>query len=481
MPSTSEQLSPTRAKLTVEIPFTELKPHLDKAYKEIAQQVNIPGFRKGKVPATVIDQRFGRGVVLQEAINEALPKAYQEAVADAGIIPLGQPDVDVTKLEDNEVVEFTAEVDVRPDFELPDFSSLEATVDAPEVTDDAVEERINVLRQRFATTTEVDRAAADGDVLTLDLAASQDGKQLDESTAEGVTYKIGEGVGMLEGLDEAVTGLKAGESKTFTSTLVGGDFRGQEADITVTVTKVSEQELPEVDDEFAQMISEFDTVEEMKADLRKAVENQAQSEKIADARDKVLEAALAEVDFELPQALLTTELEMRRNQIEQQLARGGMSVDTYLEQAEDEDAQTAEEFWKTIDERSEQAVRAQMLLDKYADDNKLEVSQEELTELIFRKAQENNNSPQDEINHMMEHNHMGDWMQEIRRGKALALICAAATVVDSDGNPVDMSLEVVETDDPELAEDPDGAEPVDSAIAAESVDQDAVEVADDDN
>ncbi len=477
MPSTVEQLSPTRVKLTVEIPFAELKPHLDKAYKEIAQQVNIPGFRKGKVPTTVIDQRFGRGVVLQEAINEALPQAYQAAVAESKIIPLGQPDVDVTKLEDNELVEFTAEVDVRPEFDLPDFSTLEATVDAPEVGDDVVEERINMLRQRFATTTEVDRAAADGDVLTIDLVASQDGKELDDATASGITYKIGEGVGMLDGLDEAVTGLTVGESKTFTSTLVGGEFRNQEAEITVTVSKVSEQELPAVDDEFAQMISEFDTVEEMREDLRKAGEAQAAAEQLADARDKVLEAALEKTDFELPQAMLAAELETRRNQIEQQLTRGGLSVEAYLEQAEDEEAQTPEEFWKTIDERSEQAVRAQMLLDKFADDNALEVSQQELTELIFRKAQENNHSPQDEINHMMEHNHMGDWMQEIRRGKALASICAAAKVVDAEGNPVDMQLEIVTTDDAEA----DSAEPVDSALAMESVDQDAIEVADDAN
>ena len=477
MPSTVEQLSPTRVKLVVEIPFTELKPHLDKAYKEIAQQVNIPGFRKGKVPSTVIDQRFGRGVVLQEAINEALPQAYQQAVAEANVIPLGQPEVDVTKLEDNDLVEFTAEVDVRPEFDLPDFSTIEATVEAPEVGEDAVEERINLLRQRFATTTEVERPAADGDVLTIDLVAAQDGKELDDATASGITYKIGEGVGMLDGLDEAVTGLSAGESKTFTSTLVGGEFRNQEAEITVTVSKVSEQELPEVDDEFAQMISEFDTVEEMRDDLTKAVEAQTAAEQLADARDKVLEAALEKTDFELPQAMLSAELETRRNQIEQQLARGGMNVETYLEQAEDEDAQTPEEFWKTIDERSEQAVRAQMLLDKFADDNALEVSQQELTELIFRKAQENNHSPQDEINHMMEHNHMGDWMQEIRRGKALASICAAATVVDTDGNPVDMKLEVVNTEDAEA----DSAEPVDTAIVEESVDQDAVEVANDDN
>ena len=437
MPSTLEQLNPTRVKLTVEIPFEELKPHLAKAYKEIAEQVSIPGFRKGKVPPAVIDQRFGRGVVLQEAIDKALPGAYQNAVVEAGVFPMGQPDVEITKLEDNDLVEFTAEVDVRPEFDLPDFSALEAVVEDVQVGDDAVEERIEMLRQRFATLTVVDRAAADGDVLSISLVASQDGVPLTDATADDVTYQIGGGAGMLEGLDEAVTGLKAGETKTFTSTLVGGAFRGQEAEIEVTVTKVQEQELPEVDDDFAQLVSEFDTVEEMREDLRRAVDAQGQAEQLAEARDKVLEVAIAAVAFELPEKLLAGELEQRRSQIENQLASAGLTVEAYLESAEDEDAETAEEFWAGIDERSEQALRAQILLDKFADENQLDVSQQELTELIFRKAQENRTSPQDEINHMMEHNHMGDWMQEIRRGKALAAMCVAATVRDASGNVIE--------------------------------------------
>ena len=437
MPSTLEQLNPTRVKLTVEIPFEELKPHLAKAYKEIAEQVSIPGFRKGKVPPAVIDQRFGRGVVLQEAIDKALPGAYQNAVVEAGVFPMGQPDVEITRLEDNDLVEFTAEVDVRPEFDLPDFSALEAVVEDVQVGDDAVEERIEMLRQRFATLTVVDRAAADGDVLSISLVASQDGVPLTDATADDVTYQIGGGAGMLEGLDEAVTGLKAGETKTFTSTLVGGAFRGQEADIEVTVTKVQEQELPDVDDDFAQLVSEFDTVEEMRDDLRRAVDAQGQAEQLAEARDKVLEVAIAAVAFELPEKLLAGELEQRRSQIENQLASAGLTVEAYLESAEDEDAETAEEFWAGIDERSEQALRAQILLDKFADENQLDVSQQELTELIFRKAQENRTSPQDEINHMMEHNHMGDWMQEIRRGKALAAMCVAATVRDASGNVIE--------------------------------------------
>ncbi|SHI54228.1 trigger factor [Tessaracoccus bendigoensis DSM 12906] len=461
MPSTVEKLSPTRVKLTVEIPFTDLQPYLDKAYKGIAEQVNIPGFRKGKVPSTVIDQRFGRGAVLQEAINEAIPAAYNVAIDEAKVWPMAQPQVDVTKLEDKELVEFTAEVDIRPEVTLPDLSTVEVTVDAPQSADDFTSERLELLRQRFATTTEVDRAAKDGDVLSIDLVATQDGEELPDATAEAITYKVGEEKNMLEGLDAAVTGLKAGESKKFTSTLVGGQFRGQDADIEVTVKTVSEQELPDLDDDFAQMISEFDTVEEMQADLRKAAEQQVKAEQLSDARDKVLEAVVEATDFELPEAVLAGEKEGRRAEVQRQLAQGGLTVETYLEQAEDEEAETADEFWASIDTRSTQALRAQVILDVFADENKVDVSQQELTEMIFRRAQQNGSSPQDEINHMMEHNHMAEWMQEIRRGKALAQICAAAKVTDTDGNVVDMSLPT-----PETAEDV--ADEVEEEKAAEA-------------
>ena len=467
MPSTAEKLSPTRVKLTVEIPFADLKPHLDKAYKEIAEQVSIPGFRKGKVPAVVIDQRFGRGVVLQEAINEAIQPAYEAALADAKAAPLAQPEIEITKLEDGELVEFTAEVDVRPEFDLPDFSAIEATVNALPALDDEVEERISLLRKRFASTTELDREAREGDVLTVDLTASQDGQELPEASAIGVNLAVGEDAGMLEGLDEAVRGLKAGESKTFTSTLIGGPFRGQEADITVTVTQVAEEELPALDDEFAQMISEFDTVEEMREDLSKAVLAQAKAEQIAEARDKILEAALAQVDFEVPVAVLAKELEARRNQISDQLARAGLTVETYLEQAEDEEAEDADAFWAQVDERSTQALRAQLLLDKYVDDNEIPVSQQEFTELILRRATEQRTTPQEVVNHMMEHNHMFEWQQEIRRGKALAAICDAAKVVDSEGEAVEMTPQAPETEEDTEAEEADEVSEAEEAAEAD--------------
>ncbi len=444
MPSTVEQLSPSRVKLTVEIPFADLKPHLDAAYREIAQQVTIPGFRKGKVPNLVIDQRFGRGMVLQEAINAALPGAFEAAVVEAKVVPLGEPEVEVTKLEDGELVEFTAAIDVRPDFTVPAFSSLTAEVEAKRSIEEDVDERISVLRQRFATTTEVDRPAAEGDQVTISLVGARDGEPLPDASAENVTYVIGSG-GMIDGLDEAVTGLSAGEEATFASTLVGGALEGEPADITVTVSKVSEQNLPEVDDDFAQLVSEFDTVEEMRADLAERVEQLVAAEQVSNGRDKVLEALVDATDFEVPERLLEGEVSSRKAQITDQLQRAGLTLERYLEQA-DEATDTPEAFWADIEKSTQRSLKAQLILDKIAEDAEVGVEQADLQELLVRKAYQNGSSPEQEAQHMMEHNHIGAWMQEIRRNKALGLIVAEAKVTDSDGNPVDLSGAVTESE-----------------------------------
>lgn len=469
MPSTVEQLTPTRVKLTIEMPFTELQPAIDKAYADIAQQVKLPGFRKGHVPHAVIDQRFGRGMVLQEAINDALPNAYGAAVNEHDLRPLGQPDIDVTKLEDNDVVEFTAEVDVRPAFDLPEFSSVSVTVPSVSASDDDVNERIGMLRERFAVNTDVDRAAAEGDLITVDLEGRQNGEILDDATATGIAHKVGS-EGMIDGFDDAVKGLKVGESATFTSKLLGGAHKDQDADITVTVTKVQEQELPEVDDEFAQMVSQFDTVDEMKADLKASLEQMSRLDQAAAARDKVLEEVINKVDFELPQAVVDSELEARKEQVNQQLSRAGLTVDDYLEQSDDETAETPEEFWAEIDKGAINALRAQIILDKLADEHELQPTQEELTQLIFRKAQENGTTPDQEAQHMVDHNHLPEWIQEIRRSKALSEIVNAATIVDEDGNSVDLSRLAPDgtiVSDEELAEE----QPADAEAADEVVEQ----------
>lgn len=435
MSTNVEKLGPARAKLTIEVPFADLKPHLDKAYRDIAANVTVPGFRKGKVPPAIIDQRFGRGAVLQEAINASLPEAYSAAIAESGLVPLGEPEIDITKLEDGELVEFTAEVDVRPEFELPDFSELSAEVAPLADTESEVNERIEIMRQRFATRSDVDRKAKKGDVVTINLVGTKDGETLEDAEASDVAYKVGS-EGMLDGLDKAVTGLKAGDEVDFTSTLIGGASAGTEANIHVTVTKVQEETLPEVDDEFAQMISQFDTVEEMKADLTEAVVRMARLDQLNSARDKVLEQLVEKVDLPLPEGMEVAQNEARKQQITDQLARAGYTVERYLEEAEDEEAKTADEFWAEIERRTSTALKAQIILDKLADDNEFGVEQEELTEMLFRRAAQNGTSPEQEMQHMMEHNHTGEWMAEIRRNKALQLVVSQASVVDTDGNVV---------------------------------------------
>jgi trigger factor len=437
VPSTVEQLSRTRVKITVEVPFADLKPSMDKAYAEVAKSVNIPGFRRGKVPPVVIDQRFGRGVIIQEAFNESWQRFYGAAVTENKLSPLAQPDVEVTKLEDGDVIEFTAEVDVRPDFDLPDFASLKAEVDALDVPDTLVDQQLDVLRNRFGSRETVERPAADGDIVTINLVASRDGEPLADATAEGVEFTIGSGQ-MLDGLDEAVTGLSAGESATFASTLVSGPLKDEEADIQVTVTKVQTAELPEADDEFAQEASEFDTLEELRTNIKDRLTGIARLDQASQARDAVLETLVGQVDIEVPEHLLNSEIDTRRNQITEQLAQAGLTVEEYL--ADTSQDQTEEEFWADLEERSAQALSAQIILDKVAEEQSLDVDQNDFTQHIVRKAQADGVPPQQVADHLKEHpHHIEEYMLEIRRGKALAVIVESATVTDSDGAVIELA------------------------------------------
>lgn len=433
MKSAVETLSPTRAKLTVEVPFEELKPSLDAAYKKIAQQINIPGFRRGKVPPQIIDRQVGRGAVLDEAINDVLPKKYIEALQENDLEPLAQPEIEMTKLEDNVVIEFTAEVDVKPEITLPDYDGIAAEVEDIEVTDEDVEEQTTALRERFATLTDVERPAAENDFVVLDLVALQDGEVVPGAEVSGMSYQVGRG-GMIDGLDEALVGLSAGEEKTFSSQLVGGDLVGQDVEVKVKVTQVQEQELPAYDDEFAQLASEFDTAEELTADLRERLGRGKRLEQAAAARDAVLEALLDQVEIPLPEGLVSDELTARRQNIEQQLAMAGITMEKYLE----DEGQTVEEFEADLERRVRDAVAAQFILDEVAKKEEFGVDQNELSQHLVRRAQQSGQDPQEFANHMFAHNHIPDLIQEILRGKALATIVEAAVVKDASGNVVDL-------------------------------------------
>ncbi|MCA6095011.1 trigger factor [Streptomyces sp. SCA3-4] len=434
MKSAVETLNPTRVRLTVEVPFEELKASLDAAYKKINQQVTVKGFRAGKIPARVIDQRFGRGAVLEEAVNDALPKFYTEAVNEADLNPLGQPEVDITELKDGELLAFTAEVDVRPTLEIPDYSGIEVTVDAVAVSDEDVEKSVEQLRERFATTSPVERAAAEGDIVTVDLEAKVDGEVLEDGVAADVDYTIGSGQ-LLDGIDDAVKGLEAGASATFTSQLKGGSAEGKDAEIKVDVKAVKARELPELDDDFAQMASEFDTLEELKADSRKRLERMKKFDQATQAQEKVLDELIKLVEVPMPEKLLADEVNTRKHNLEHhQLGQIGMTLDKYLEMQ----GKSAEEFDAELKEQAEKGIKTQFILDEIVNKEKVSVGQEELTEHLMRRAQSSGMSPDQFAQAVVEQGQVPMLVGEVARGKALATVVEAATVKDSEGQVVDL-------------------------------------------
>ena len=435
MKSTTETLSPTRVKLTIEVPFEEFETSLQAAYKTIGAQITIPGFRKGKVPAAIVDQRVGRSAVLDEAINSALPGWYSSALQETNLQPLSQPEIDLAKFVDGEPIEVTAELDVRPEIELPDLSTISVTVADAAVSDDDIEEQVTALRERFATFTEVERAAQDGDSVTVDLsAASKDGAQIEEAQAAGLPYVIGKAT-MLDGLDETLTGMEKGATATFSTTLVGGDRKGEEVDVTVVLQDVKEQHLPDLDEDFAQMASEFDTVEELRADLSERVTRGKRMEQAAEARDLVLEQIVEQIDAPLPETLVTEEIASRRQQIEQQIAQIGMTFEAYL----DDEEQTADEFEAELEKRVRDSLVAQFVLDQVVATEEFGIDDNELSQHIMRRAQQSGEDPNSYIQHIMEHNHVPEMVSEVLRGKALASLVEGAQVTDASGATIDLS------------------------------------------
>lgn len=433
MKSAVETLSPTRAKLTVEVPFEELQPILDAAYRDIARQINVPGFRRGKVPPVIIDRQIGRGAVLDQALGDVVPAKYIEAIEANELQPLARPEIEVTRFEDGETLEFTAEVDVRPQVELPDYVGLAAQVDEFGVTDDDVTVQIDALRERFGTLADVERPAADGDFVTINLAGTKDGEPIPGAETSGMSYQVGRG-GMIDGLDEVLVGMSAGDESEFTTQMPGS--AGQEMTFAVTVTGVQEQELPEFDDDFAQLASEFDTAEELAADVRERLGRGKRLEQAAAARDAVLEVLLGQVEIPIPDSMVTEELHNRREQIEQELSFSGVTVaDLVAEQG-----QTIEEFEAEQERRVRDAIAAQFLLDEVAKHEAFGVDQAELTSHLVRRAQQAGQNPQEFADHMVQHNHLPELVQEILRGKALAKIVESAVVTDSAGNHVELAL-----------------------------------------
>lgn len=434
MKSTVEQLSPTRVRINVEVPFAELEPDFQRAYKELAKQVRLPGFRPGKAPAKLLEARIGREAMLDQIVNDALPSRYGQAVAESDVQPLGRPNIEVTKKEYGQDLQFTAEVDIRPKISLPDLSALTVSVDPIEICEDDVDAELQSLRTRFGTLTAVDRPVAVGDVVSIDLSATVDGEDIPNAAAEGLSHEVGSGR-LIAGLDDAVVGLSADESRVFTAKLAAGEHAGQEAQVTVTVRSVKERELPEPDDEFAQLASEFDSIDELRASLSDQVRQAKRAQQAEQIRNATIDALLEQVDVPLPESYVQAQFdsvlhsalsglnhdEARFNEL---LVEQGSSRAAF-----DAEARTA----------SEKDVKRQLLLDALADELQVQVGQDDLTERLVTTSRQYGIEPQQLFGYLQERNQLPTMFADVRRELAIRAAVEAATVTDSDGNTIDTS------------------------------------------
>lgn len=432
MKSIVEQLSPTRVKLNVEVPFEELSGDFDRAYQALAQQIRIPGFRPGKAPAKIIEARVGREAVLEQVVNDALPAKYSQALAETETNAISQPEIELGDLVHGEPLKFTAVVDVRPEITLPTYADVTVEVDPVEIADADVEAELEQLRQRFGTLSGVDRAAQDGDFVSIDLSATVDGEDVPDAATEGLSHEVGNG-DLIDGLDDAIKGLKAGETATFSTKLIAGEYADKDADVTVTVQSVKERELPELDDEFAQLASEFDTVDELRENVREQVAQTKKYEQAGAIRDAVLDQLLEAADFPLPEKVVEDEVEATQHQLIHALNHDDEQVARFLEAQ----GKTREEWDAEAKTEAEKSVRTQLLLDAIADEAETEVGQDELTQQIIMQSQRYGMSPQEFIQQLQGANQIGALYADVRRNKALASIIGEVTVKDTNGEVID--------------------------------------------
>jgi len=412
--SVVENISPSRIKITIEMPFADLQPALDSAYARISTQVNIPGFRKGKIPTRIIDQRVGRGVVLEEAVNDAIPSGLAQAMIENKIVQLGRPEVDVTTLDEETGLIFTAELDIRPEFELPKFDALKVVVENAEVTVDQVEEQLTGLRGRFGALKEVTRAAKDGDVLLVDLSGDHEGKVVEELAATAFSYELGSD-DMVPGFDDAVRGAKADEVRHFLFTPSAGQWSGKGITVEVTVKAVRERELPDADDQFAQLASEFDTIGELREDIRTRLGRVRLIEQAYQARDLTHDALMESVKIDLPERTIQDE------------------IDAHFEDGHGDEAHKAE-----FEANTKNGLKSRIVLDKIAEVEDLQVNDAELSQWLIQEAQRYNMAPDQFADQLVQAGQVQGAVSEVRRAKALAHVLESVNVVDKSGNKIDL-------------------------------------------
>ena len=414
MKSAVENLSASRVKVSIDLEFSELKPSLDAAYQRIASQVSIPGFRKGHIPARIIDQRFGKGAALDEAVNDAIPSSLSEVIIENNFVQMSRPDVDVTALDETVGLSFTAEFDIRPDFDLPVFGDLKVVVEDPEVTDAHVEEQLDELRARFGSLKTVERAASDGDIVVVDLRGSHNDVEVPDLSAQGLSYELGSD-GMVAGFDDAVRGASADEVRNFVFTPTNGEWAEKSVVVEVSVRQVRERELPKADDVFAQLASEFDTIEELRSDLRDRLGRMRLLEQAYQARDLTHDALMEAIKVEVPTGAVADE------------------ISSHFQDGHGDDAHR-EEF----ESQARTGIKSRMVLDKIAESEDLQVNDAEMTQWLISEAQRYQMAPDQFADELVKAGQINAAVAEVRRTKALSFVLEQVQVVDKSGREIDL-------------------------------------------
>lgn len=429
MKATVESKGPTKVQLNIEVPPEELAPYRADTLKRLANEVKVPGFRKGKVPPAVLESRIGREHVSQEMLADALPALYSYALKEHDIQPLAQPEIEVTDFRENEPLKVTAQVEVKPEVELPEkYVGLEVYAPAPTASEQDINNQLQRMRERHGKLEAVSRSADKGDFVSIDLFAFRHGEPVEGASVEDFVYEIGSARYIPE-LDDHLVGKRAGDIVQFNSQLprgLGEPGDEDEATLKVVVKEVQVKKLPELDDEFAKMASEFTTLAELKEDIDRRISGHKEKDTDATVRSMILEQLLDRTDIPLPGAMVDKETEIRLGRLIQELGRNGITVDQYLESQ----GISREELYENYREAAKAAVSADLLLEAIGKEESLQVTDEDLESEIKFLAEQTKQDAEQLATNMANAGSITVLAGDILRRKALDFLVENATILD---------------------------------------------------
>ena len=452
-----EPLEGNKVRLSIEVDESEFEPALDAAFKRIAREVRLPGFRPGKAPRKLLEARLGVGVAREEAIREAVPGYYTDAVVEHDVDVIAQPEIDITGGQEEGPVTFDAVVEVRPVVEVAGYGSLRVELPSPVVTEADIDEQVERMRAQYADLVTVDRPAADGDIVKIDIDGSRDGEPIEGLSASGYAFEVGLGT-LVPELDENLRGASAGDHLEFS----GDDHHHDDdeldeeghaphgpIDFVVDVEEVQEKVLPDLTDEWAKEASEFDTIDELRDDLRARMTRSRAAQAESNLRERTAEALAALVDVELPEPMISNEMQQRIQDLALRLQAQGLNLEQYLAMT----GQPQEQFVESLREMANEAVQVDLALRAVALAEGIEATEDELDEEFAGVAERIGESPERVRSEFERNGQVSDVRSDLRKRKALDWLVEQVEIVDPDGNPIDRADLLAPLDDTDIEDE----------------------------